>query len=167
MKATVNTKEKKMPLRRKWLLILLIIGLLSFFIYKENTTVAVTRYEIVSDKIPDIYDKYTFVQISDLHDAEFGENHLDVVNQVKMITPQAIFITGDFIDSNRYNLEQSLILIEELQFVAPIYYVTGNHEIATQDMERIQGALEELGVRVLSNEADVITMFPDRSIAIG
>lgn len=167
MKATVNTTKTKMALRRKWFIILLIIGFLSFLIYKENTTVGVTRYEIMSNEIPDSYDKFSIVQISDLHDAEFGENHLDVVNKVKKITPQAIFITGDFIDSNRYNLEQSLILIQELQFVAPIYYVTGNHEIATQDMDRIKGALEDLGVRVLSNEADVITLFPDSSIAIG
>ena len=163
----METTKLKKPPRRKWFFILLIIGLLSFVIYKGNTTVGVTRYEIVSDKIPDAYDTYRIVQISDLHDAEFGDNHSDVVNRVKMITPQAIFITGDFIDSNRYNLEQSLILIEELQFVAPIYYVTGNHEIATQDMERIHEALEDLGVRVLSDEADVITLFPDSSIAIG
>jgi uncharacterized protein len=163
----MKTTKIKKPLRRKWFLILFIIVLLSFVIYKGNTTVGVTHYEIVSDKMPDSYDKYKIVQISDLHDAEFGENHSDVVNRVKMITPQAIFITGDFIDSNRYNLEQSLILIEELQFVAPIYYVTGNHEIATQDMVRIQEALENLGVRVLSDEADVITMFPDSAIAIG
>ncbi|KAA0966959.1 metallophosphoesterase [Sporosarcina sp. ANT_H38] len=156
-----------MSLRSKWFNVLLIIGLLSFLIYKENTTVGVTRYEIMSDKIPDSYDKFSIVQISDLHDAEFGENHLEVVNRVKMITPQAIFITGDFIDSNRYNLEKSLILIQELQFVAPIYYVTGNHEVATEDMDNIKGALAELGVRVLSNEADVITLFPGSSIAIG
>ncbi len=159
--------KTKTPLRRKWFLILLIIGLLSFVIYKGNTSVGVTHYEIVSDKFPVNYENYRIVQISDLHDAQFGENHIDVVNRVKMISPQAIFITGDFIDSNRYNLERSLILIEELQFVAPIYYVTGNHEIATQDMDRIQGALENLGVFVLSDEAEVITMFPDSRIVIG
>lgn len=167
MKTTTNTTKKKMPLRRKWFFILFILVLLCFVVYKGNTTVGVTHYEIASDKIPANYDKYTIVQISDLHDAELGENHSHVVDRVKMITPQAIFITGDFIDSNRYDLEKSLILIEELQFVAPIYYVTGNHEIATQDMDRIKGALEDLGVRVLSNEADVITLFPDSSIAIG
>ena len=66
---------------------------------------------------------------------------------MKVIAPDAIFITGDFIDSNRYNLEQSLLLVEALQFVAPMYYVTGNHEIATNDSERIKGSLKELGVR--------------------
>ena len=124
---------------------LFVIVLLSFLIYKENTTVGETHYEIVAKEIPDNYDEFTIVQISDLHDAEFGENHLDVVNRVKMVAPQAIFITGDFIDSNRYDLEKSLILIEELQLVAPIYYVTGNHEIATQDMYRIRGALKTWG----------------------
>jgi predicted MPP superfamily phosphohydrolase len=161
-------ETKKKLLRRKWFLLLSFIGLISFSVYKENTTVGVTYNDIFSDKIPAGFDNYTIVQLSDLHDAEFGENHLEVVNKVKMITPQAIFITGDFIDSNRYNLDQSLTLIEELQFVAPIYYVTGNHEIATKDMDRIKGALEDLDVRVLSDEADIVKFYSSTSsIAIG
>ncbi|MER2088836.1 MAG: metallophosphoesterase [Sporosarcina sp.] len=167
MKGNSIRSETKKPLRRFWFFFLVIIGLICFFIFKGNTTVGITNNVIFSDKIPASFDNFTIVQLSDLHDAEFGENHSDVVNKVKMIMPQAIFITGDFIDSNRYNLEQSLILIEQLQFVAPIYYVTGNHEIATKDMDRIKTSLEDLGVRVLSDEADVITLDSDSSIVIG
>ena len=159
---------KKKLLRRKWFLLLIFIGLISFSVYQGNTTVGVTYNDIYSDKIPADFDNYSIVQLSDLHDAEFGENHLEVVNKVKKITPQAIFITGDFIDSNRYNLEQSLILIEELQFVAPIYYVTGNHEVATKDLDQIKGALEDMGVRVLSDEADIVKFNTSTSsIAVG
>ncbi len=171
MELSASPMNKKKRHRHKksliWFFLIVIIGLMAVAIYKGNTTVVVTRYDIVSDGIPDSYNHFRIVQISDLHDAEFGENHLDVVNKVKMITPDAIFVTGDFIDSNRYDLEQSLVLIEELQFIAPIYYVTGNHEVATNDTERIKSALEALGVRVLSDEAEIITSYPNQAIAIG
>src|SRR4051794_4267086 len=117
MKKKSGKNETKKPLRRIWFFFLFFLVLICFSIYKGNTTVGVTNNVIFSDKIPRNFDNFTIVQLSDLHDAEFGENHNDVVNKVKMIMPQVIFITGDFIDSNRYNLEQSLVLIEQLQFV--------------------------------------------------
>ena len=152
---------------RNLLLSFMIISIIIYAVYKGNTTVGTSYYEITSNRIPPSFDTYKIVQLSDLHDAQFGENHAMVVNKVKDIAPQAIFITGDFIDSNRYNLEQSLLLVKEIQNVAPIYYVTGNHEIATNDVERIKESLKELGVRVLSDEADIVLRIGDEAIAIG
>ena len=82
--------------------------------------------------------------MSDLHDAKFGENHEDVVNKVKEIAPDAIFITGDFIDRNRYDLEQSLVLVEELKDVAPIYYVRGIMKSQRMILIELKEALREL-----------------------
>lgn len=161
MESTSSSAKK-----RKWL-ILAILGLFCLIVYRDNATVGMTKYEIFSDNLPIAYDQFRIVQLSDVHDAKFGDSHLTVVDKVKKVSPNAIFITGDFIDSNRYNLEQSLLLVEELQFVAPIYYVTGNHEIATNDTERIKGALEDLGVHVLSDEVAIIQSPVDSVMAIG
>lgn len=152
---------------RKLIVIIIIIGLIGFWLYRENTTVGTSHYEISSDKLPESFDGYRIVQLSDLHDAKYGEKHLDVANKVKKLTPQLIFITGDLIDSNRYDLANSLALIEELRIIAPIFYVTGNHEIASNDTDRIKSSLEELGVRVLSNESEIVSRPNGESIAIG
>ena len=161
---TTSLKKNRKPI------LLLVIILLIFLIlitYWGNTTVGVTQYTIVSDKIPADFNSYKIIQLSDLHDAKFGDNHAELVEKVTMNKPDVIFITGDFIDSNRYNLEQSLLLIEELQGLAPMYYVTGNHEIATNDTERIKESLRDLDVRVLSDEAEIVTSSGDNAIAIG
>lgn len=160
---TAPLKKKRKPI---WLLVIMLLSVLILIIYWGNTTVGVTQYTIVSDKIPTDFNQYKIVQLSDLHDAKFGNNHLELVKKVKMIAPDVIFITGDFIDSNRYNLEQSLLLIEGLQGVVPMYYVTGNHEIATNDTERIKNALEKLGVRILSDEAEIVTLDEDSAIVL-
>ncbi|WP_381426424.1 metallophosphoesterase [Sporosarcina thermotolerans] len=116
-------------------------------------------------RIPTSFDNYRIVQLSDIHDSEFGEDNSKLVNKVKQLSPNAIFITGDFIDGNRYDLEQSLKIIRQLQAVAPFFYVTGNHEISTNDVEFIKGKLDELGVHVLTNESIIIG--DEVKIAIG
>lgn len=152
---------------RKLFLIVIFLSIVGYAVYKGNTTVGTSYYKVTSNRLPASFDGYKIVQLSDLHDAMFGEDHADVVNKVKEIAPQAIFITGDFIDSNRYDLEQSLILVRELAQVAPIYYVTGNHEISTNEAELIKDALRELDVHVLTDEVDVISSKEGEVIAIG
>ena len=152
---------------RKLFLVILFLSVIGYAIYKGNTTVGTSSYEVESNRLPASFDGFKIVQISDLHDSLLGENHSYVVDEIKKVGPQAIFITGDFIDSNRYDLEQSLLIIKELQGVAPIYYVTGNHEISTNDTDHIKESLRELGVRVLTDEADVITSGEGETIAIG
>jgi predicted MPP superfamily phosphohydrolase len=49
-------------------------------------------------------------------------------------------------------LQNSLELIDQIVEVADVYYVTGNHEVATNDVPRIKEELTVRGVRVLSNE---------------
>ena len=110
-----------------------------------------------SPEIPSSFDGYRIVQISDLHDATFGENQQRLVNKIQQQKPDMIVITGDLIDSNRYDLPNSLALIDQIVKLSEVYYVTGNHEVATNDVEHIKEQLTARGVRVLSNETFKIT----------
>ena len=152
---------------RKLLLAILFIGILGFIIYKGNTTIGTTNYTLSSERLPASFDGYKIIQLSDLHDAMFGENHYDIVKEVEKIAPDAIYITGDFIDRNRYDLEQSLLLVDAIKDVAPIYYVTGNHEISINDVDRIKNSLQELGVQILSDEMKILTSKEGEKISIG
>ncbi|ALC87061.1 phosphoesterase [Bacillus sp. FJAT-22090] len=138
---------------KKWLVLLLVLVAILYF---GNKNIKTTEIVVESDKLPTSFNGLKIVQISDLHDATFGENQTKLVKKVKEAKPDLIFITGDLIDSNRYDLENSLDLVEQIASFAPIYYVTGNHEIATNDMENIKTSLTELGVNVLTNEEETI-----------
>lgn len=127
------------------------------FLYVNNNWLTVTNHTVESSEIPSSFDGYRIVQISDLHDATFGENQQRLVNKIKQAKPNMIVITGDLIDSNRYDLPNSLALIEEIVELTEVYYVTGNHEVATNDVEHIKEELTTRGVRVLSNETVNIT----------
>lgn len=158
------TPRRRLKKRRFFGFVVIVAFLLA--IYQSNWTLGVTHYEIVSSQLPASFDDFTIVQLSDLHDAEFGERFSKLTKKVRDADPHLIVVTGDVIDSNRYDLEQSLELIEELVHEFPIYYVTGNHEIATNEADHIKASLRSLGVHVLSNEAMIWTKNDDR-IAVG
>lgn len=112
-----------------------------------------TSHELISEEIPASFDGFKIVQVSDLHDAMFGDRNERLIAKVEKQQPDVIFITGDIIDSRRYKLEQSIETAEQLVAIAPTYFVTGNHEVATNDLTTIYGELERVGVITLKNEA--------------
>lgn len=138
---------------KKFLIFIIAVIIL---LYISNNWIQTTKITVESDRVPASFDGVKILQISDLHDATFGDNQERLVKKVKNTDPDLIFITGDLIDSNRYNLDQSLELVRNIVDIAPIYYVTGNHEIATNDIENIKNSLSDLGVNVLSNEQQII-----------
>ncbi|WP_017381950.1 metallophosphoesterase [Paenisporosarcina sp. TG-14] len=130
----------------------LVIASLIVFLYVNNNWLTVSNHIVESSQIPASFDGYRIVQVSDLHDATFGENQQRLVNKIQQEKPDMIVITGDIIDSNRYDLQNSLDLIDQIVELADVYYVTGNHEVATNDVDRIKEQLTARGVHVLSNE---------------
>ena len=142
---------------RKLLKILFTVALLIAFFYINNNWLTVSNHTVESSKIPATFDGYRILQISDLHDATFGENQQNLVGKVRDAKPDMIVITGDLIDSNRYNLENSMNVVDQIVEFADVYYVTGNHEVATNDVGRIKEELTASGVHVLSNETVRIT----------
>ncbi|MFJ7972641.1 metallophosphoesterase [Psychrobacillus sp. NPDC096389] len=138
---------------KKWLVVLIVIAIA---LYIGNYGIKTTEITVESDKIPTAFSGLKIVQISDLHDATFGERQEKLAKKIRNADPDLIFLTGDLIDSNRYDLENSLDIVRQIISLAPVYYVTGNHEIATNDVEHIKSSLKNIGVVVLSNEETTI-----------
>lgn len=148
----------------KW--ILLVAGFL-LFLYANNQYLTVSEHVMESEKIPANFDGFRITQVSDLHDATFGNQQKYLVGKVRATKPDAIFITGDLIDSNRYNLQNSLDAVEQFVTFADVYYVLGNHEVATNRMDEIYSKLTEMGVQVLPNTAIEINRDGQRISILG
>lgn len=131
-------------------LFLFIIGIY-LFLYINNHWIVTTEHVYESEKVPESFDGFRITQVSDLHDAVFGDNQHNLVKEVQNTDPDVIFITGDVIDSNRYDLEQSLDAVRQFVRIADVYYVIGNHEVATNKVNEIYEALNTLGVHVMPN----------------
>jgi len=88
----------------------------------------VVNYIIENKKIPQEFNDYVIVQISDLHNKSFGKNNINLINKIDQISPQVVLITGDIIDGENKNFQVSLDLLKDLSTKYKVYHITGNHE---------------------------------------
>ena len=130
-----------------------------------NTALEVNEYEIVSDQIPQDFDGFRIAQVSDLHNAEFGENNSKLIELVSQTEPDIIVLTGDLIDSRQTDIKIALAFAREAMKIAPVYYVSGNHEARVSEYEDLKMDLAEAGVIVLENEK-VILEHEEESITL-
>ena len=154
-------------IKRRLLYLLLGLVLLICFFYFQNNSIVTTEYNFSSDKVPQNFKGYKIVQLSDLHSKSFGNNQSDLVKKVKKVNPDLIVFTGDLIDSDRYDEKISLTLMEKLVQIAPVYYVTGNHEWWSGKFNSLEDKLKDTGVQVMRNTVEEITIGNDKIQIIG
>lgn len=122
----------------------------------NNHWIVTTEHTLESERIPTSFQGFRITQVSDLHDATFGDQQQKLVEKVRATNPDVIFITGDVVDSNRYNLQQSLQAVRQFTEIADVYYVLGNHEVALNKVDEIYEAMKGIGVHALANESVVL-----------
>jgi predicted MPP superfamily phosphohydrolase len=130
-------------------------ALLSTLIYLDNKLVKVTRYEIKSDKIPEEFDKFKIVHLSDFHNHNFlGKDSVQIIKKIDNEKPDIIVMTGDMVNKYDKNFERFLNLAEVLSEKYKIYYIEGNHEqrLKRNDLNFILNKLKQLGIKILNNE---------------
>ena len=118
-----------------------------------NTALMTNAVAISSSRIPAAFSGFRIAQVSDLHNAEFGKNNAELLKLLSESKPDIIVITGDLIDANHTDVGIALGFAQESVRIAPTYYVTGNHEVASQQYDTLKAGLEEAGIIVLEDEA--------------
>lgn len=134
------------------LIILALIAAAAAFLIKDSREdLEISRYEVNSQKLPESFDGFKIVQLSDLHGAEFGEDGMELVEKVKELEPDIIALTGDFVTD-----EGDLAAVEKLAArlvkLCPVYFISGNHEFGSGLAVKVRNILERAGVKYLSNE---------------
>ena len=154
---------------KKKLLGIAVVAFLLFtgWILWGNTALMVTELTIKNDKIPSGFSGFRIAQISDLHNAEFGKENEKLLSMLKECEPDIILITGDLIDSRRTDIETGISFVKKAVLIAPVYYVTGNHEARIEEYEELITGLEKAGVHVLDNESVEIENSGDRIALAG
>ena len=147
-------------------LAILLIILMAWTIW-GNTALELNKHTIESNKIPKAFDGYKIAQVSDLHNAEIGEENERLLGMIEAACPDIIAITGDMIDSRRTDVETALDFAEKAVKLAPCYYVNGNHELRVSEYEELKKGLLKLGVVVLENESTKINIKNQEITVIG
>ncbi len=136
--------------KKSMYIIMITISIIIFCIW-QNNHIVISNFNYNNQKIPDEFNSFKIVHISDLHNKLFGNNQEYILKKINSASPDIIVITGDLIDRRRYDLDTSLLFIEGAKEIAPIYYVPGNHEAWSGEYDNIRKELISQGVVVLED----------------
>ena len=154
-------KQKRQAFRR-WAAaaLLVLLGLLA----DSSLRLVTTEYTLTYASLPEAFSGIRIVQLSDLHGAEFGRENRRLLRAVADAAPDLIAITGDLADGET-DLDRTEPLLEGLTALAPVFYVSGNHEWSDGQLRALKPILERCGVRYLQNDA-VLLERGDASILV-
>lgn len=151
-------------IRKRFLIFLAVMLLISLFLYMQLNWISISKEEIYINNLPQDFENFEILHLSDLHSKSFGDNNYNLVKKVNKIDPNIIVMTGDMMtNSPEDNGEVLLTLVRGLNGKYPIYYVTGEHEEGKyyEDENKYRKAgtkeayeerLESFGVLVLNDE---------------
>ena len=150
-------KKGKSKARRALFIILAFAAVLALIIFDSANRLTVTHFELSHENLPHSFDGFKIVQLSDLHLHQFGEDNVRLAERVAEESPDIIVLTGDFINRRLADVQagQSEKLrgfFSNLSEIAPCYFVSGNHEWASGEIESLAAILDETEIRYLRNE---------------
>ena len=128
---------------------LILIGLI------ELTEIETNTLEIKLQNLPLWVEKESFVHISDIHFRHFSKREKQLLEKLKEINPDYIFITGDFIDwttRNWSSLEEFLDALVKIPKKG-IYFVFGNHEHRNRRLNEFIKILDRKNIQVINNQS--------------
>lgn len=145
-----------------WILpVLAILVVLTLIALDER--LILRTYTVVSPKLT------AEVRLAVVTDFHSSDNADDVVAMVASCAPDAVLMVGDMFDDDTQNCptERTLSLMRQLSAQYPCYYVSGNHEAWTGEMDALYQQTEEAGVTVLRMSSGVLTVRGQRIALCG
>lgn len=119
----------------------------------SNEDLKITKYSIEINALDSALDGLQIAHLSDLH----GNDHVPVFEALSQRHIDFIVCTGDIYDGvKRY--DQTTQFIQKLLNYAPVYFVSGNHEYYARNWNNTKQMLMNMGVHVLDNKVEIITI---------
>lgn len=148
--------------KHRWILpVLAILVVLTLIALDER--LILRTYTVVSPKLTE---EVRLAVVTDFHSSDNAD---DVVAMVTSCAPDAVLMVGDMFDDDIANrpTERTLSLMRQLSAQYPCYYVSGNHEAWTGEMDALYQQTEEAGVTVLRMSSGVLTVRGQRIALCG
>lgn len=148
--------------KHRWILPVLAMLVILMLIALDERLILRT-YTVVSPKLT------AEVRLAVVTDFHSSDNADDVVAMVASCAPDAVLMVGDMFDDDTQNrpTERTLSLMRQLSAQYPCYYVSGNHEAWTGEMDALYQQTEEAGVTVLRMSSGVLTVRGQRIALCG
>jgi len=151
-----NNRRRKPRLFLKFILLLFLTCLI--ILIDSNTRIVTTEFELYYDNLPKPFDGFRITALSDFHASDFGHENEKLISKIAETNPDIIALTGDIIDRyvNKVPADEQFrrvdVLTRALTAIAPVFYITGNHEWHSGEISNLIKLLEANDVTVLRNK---------------
>ncbi len=148
----------RLSFTKKCMMLLALLAALVGYIWWGNTAIQITEIPVSLTDLPEEFSGFRIAHISDLHNTQFGSDNKNLIRQLEKCRPDIIVLTGDILDRRRPNVSVAAQFAAQAVQIAPVYYVTGNHESGVRALyEQLRDTVRESGVTVLENQVVPIT----------
>ena len=147
---------------KKLILLLCLIIIIISYALNSLKEVDITNYTISNEKIPQEFNDFKILQLSDFHSSGYKDTTEIIISKVKEINPDIIVMTGDMVSWEVKDIEELEKLINSLANLYPIYYINGNHEqlaeiVRTKKYQNLLDELKSLDITFLRDNYVEIT----------
>lgn len=163
-----------------WILLVPPLALLYGALIERNQT-QTNCVDIISENVPQTFDGYKIVHISDMHLLSFigrEETLAQIVEKINTQQPDAILFTGDIVTQNSSEFNTTKDILARLHARDGVYSILGNHdysfynrwdneELRKKDADAIVAQQRAFGWNILLNENRNITREKDTLSIIG
>lgn len=133
------------------------IFLMGVFLYWQNNGLMLTQMTYRGE-IPTGFDGFRILHLSDLQNKVFGRKQKPLLRQIEASAPDIIVLTGDLLDRHkgRTDVDGAMSFVYEIMKIAPVYFVSGNHEHQSGVWNVLMEELNAAGVKVLDNGKSIL-----------
>lgn len=149
--------------KKHWWILPVLAILVALALIALDERLILRTYTVASPKLT------AEVRLAVVTDFHSSDNADDVVAMVASCAPDAVLMVGDMFDDDTQNrpTERTLSLMRQLSAQYPCYYVSGNHEAWTGEMDALYQQTEEAGVTLLRMSSGVLTVRGQRIALCG
>ena len=146
-------KAPSKPKKRKNRIIILAL-IVIFLLFACDMRLKTVRYTFTSPKIET---SLKIALITDLHGNWYGDEQSTLIEAVDKENPDVVLLGGDIFD-DKIDYEESEETIAILSKKYKCYYVTGNHEYWSKDVDNIVSIVKSYGITVLEGDVETIDL---------
>ncbi len=149
--------------KKHWWILPVLAILVALALIALDERLILRTYTVASPKLTA---EVRLAVVTDFHSSDNAE---EVAAMVASCAPDAVLLVGDLFDDDTANrpTERTLSLMRQLSALYPCYYVSGNHEAWTGEMDALYQQTEEAGVMVLRMSSGVLTVRGQRIALCG
>lgn len=161
------TPEQLMEKARKrlmWLLRVILVIFILVFIQMQTNYIKQNKVEVITTGSNASEDALRIVQLSDMHGKLFSSKQSRLKVIFDKIDYDVVVFTGNLIDKKTINFKAVEVLLEYFEKENKlVLFVSGNHEVANQNVDELYALLDKYGVINLDNRAYKLQMSGDRN----